>query len=135
MRSIVIAPIEDVLEHRSYAMGPGVHDRAVIVATLKSPALVKAFIAEEGLMPKLYGRDWNANARKWKTDNPQKIPTLWDAYNFFSKRNLSKTDNAKTGLITVAIEWNNPQEAASWVGKLVARTNALGPVNTSATPR
>lgn len=102
----------------------GGSDRAVAIATLKSRALIEPFIQEKNLLPKLYERQWDAAAGRWKDPDPNKIPTLWQAYNDFVAQVLKVSEDKKTGLVTVAVEWKDPQEAQQWVTELIARTNA-----------
>jgi uncharacterized protein involved in exopolysaccharide biosynthesis len=98
-------------------------DRSVAIATLKSRTVIEAFIQEKNLLPKLFEARWDADAGKWKRSDPKYIPTVWRGYIAFSKDILKVTDDKKTGLLTVAIEWRNPEEAQQWVTELIARTN------------
>lgn len=98
-------------------------ERAVAVATLKSRVLIETFIDEKKLLPKLYASKWDAETGKW-TVAPDKVPTTWQAYNDFTKRVLKIVEDRKTGLVTVGVEWRDPEEARDWVSELIARTNA-----------
>lgn len=99
-------------------------DRSVSIATLKSRALIESFIKERDLLPKLYPEKWDGEARSWKSADPRKIPSLWQAYNDFTRDILRVTEDRKTGLVTVSIEWEQPEEAQAWVTELISRTNA-----------
>jgi uncharacterized protein involved in exopolysaccharide biosynthesis len=98
-------------------------DRAVALATLRSRALIEAFIREKNLLPKLYESKWDAAAGKWKT-TPEATPTVWEAYRLFMRKVLKVSEDKKTGLVTVAIEWDDPEESSQWVTELIERTNA-----------
>lgn len=97
-------------------------DRAVAIATLRSRVVVEAFIREKGLLPKMYPSMWDAETAAW--EDPDDVPTTWEAYNDFTEDILIVTDDQSTGLIEVAIEWRNPQEAQEWATALVRRANA-----------
>jgi uncharacterized protein involved in exopolysaccharide biosynthesis len=97
-------------------------DRAVAIATLQSRVVVEAFIRDRGLLPKLYPSRWNAEAAAW--EDPDDVPSTWEAYNDFTEDILVLTDDTSTGLVEVAIEWRDPQEAQEWASELVARANA-----------
>jgi uncharacterized protein involved in exopolysaccharide biosynthesis len=103
---------------------------AVSVATLRSRALTETFIAEEKLLPVLFYRQWDAEAASWKKQwfaeegDEAGGPTLWHAFRYFDKDIRSTREDRKTGLVTLAIEWKDPVEAARWANELVRRTNA-----------
>lgn len=92
---------------------PGSKDKAVAVATLKSRALIERFIAERDLVKVLIDKP-----------DPKDPPTVWDAHELFTKQVFKVTEDKKSGLITVAVEWKDPQLAADWVADLVSRANA-----------
>ena len=98
------------------------------IATLKSRELTKAFIKEEGLMPILFENDWDAEKKAWKKrwwnfSDGKDGPTAWDAYKLFNEKIRSVKVDKKTTLVTVAIEWEDPELAAKWANKLVKRIN------------
>lgn len=91
------------------------------IATLKSRGFTNKLISDENIMPVLFENKWDKNNKQWvDTETP---PTLWDAYNKFNKSIRKVSQDKKTGLITVSIEWKDPVLAAEWVSKLVARIN------------
>lgn len=94
------------------------------LAILKSRALVEGFIKDKELLPILFEDEWDAAAQKWKATDPEKIPTIEDAYKTFSKNILKISEERKTGVITLAVEWKDRQLAAEWANELVRRANA-----------
>lgn len=98
-------------------------DRSVALATLRSRALIEQFITDKALLPKLYESKWNSETKQWKNPDPKKTPTVWQGYNDFTKRVLKISEDKKTGLVIVAIEWTDPQEARDWVTEVIGRTN------------
>lgn len=97
--------------------------RPVVVATLKSRVLIDAFLAEKNLLPVFFKSAWNANTNSWKASDVKKQPSLQKGYELFTKSLLKVSEDKKTGLVTVAIEWKDPVQAAEWVSELVRRTN------------
>lgn len=98
-------------------------DRALTLATLKSRAVVQSFIQDNNLLPELFEKAWDRENKRWKVNDPKEEPTLWHGYEAFSKGILKVTEERKTGLVTVAIEWRDPDVAAAWAKELIARTN------------
>jgi uncharacterized protein involved in exopolysaccharide biosynthesis len=100
--------------------GTGGGDRAMALATLKSRVVIQAFIQENHLLPILFEKAWDLDNKRWKSGAP---PTLWHGYKFFSENLLKVTEDRKTNLVVIAIEWRDPEVAAAWVTDLIARTN------------
>ncbi len=92
------------------------------IAKLKSRSFTDAFIKDHKLMPVLFADIWDEQGKRWLVDAEEDIPTLWDAYKKFDDiRNVS-TDK-KTGIVTLSIEWQDPELAAQWANILVERIN------------
>jgi uncharacterized protein involved in exopolysaccharide biosynthesis len=101
----------------------GGSNRAVALATLRSRVIIEKFVSENRLLTKLFPDDWDDDAQAWRSADAEDIPTVWQAYNRIRDGILFVTDDKKSGLVTVAVEWREPAEAARWVQELVARTN------------
>jgi uncharacterized protein involved in exopolysaccharide biosynthesis len=99
-------------------------DRAVAMATLQSRVLVETFIKDMNLLPKLYPSKWDEEAGAWKSNDPSRTPTTWQAYTLFTREVMKVIEDKKSGLVSVVVEWKDPQEAQQWATELVARTNA-----------
>ena len=94
------------------------------LATLQSRALTEAFIKDEALLPILFAKRWDKANSKWNDSWTGEAPTLWDGNKKFSEIRDVREDK-KTGLITVAVEWSDPELARKWVTEIVGRTNEL----------
>jgi uncharacterized protein involved in exopolysaccharide biosynthesis len=104
-------------------IGLGGNDYATeeAMAVIKSEQFTEGFIQDNNLMPELFPKAWDAQAGRWKT-GLKKIPSLGAAYRRFNK--LRKmTRDAKSGLITVQIDWKDPVKAADWTNRLIERLN------------
>ncbi len=102
---------------------PGAKNAAERIALLKSRAAIGSFIEHENLMPILYQDRWDAARNSWRTG--VRVPTLYDGIRYFQKRVLTIVDDETTGLITVRMEWSNPQTAAEWANAFVQGVNAF----------
>ncbi|TXH04126.1 MAG: hypothetical protein E6R07_09305 [Nevskiaceae bacterium] len=99
-------------------------DKDVSIATLQSRDLVLSLIKDENLLPILFADQWNESKKAWDVSDPRDVPTLLDGYVLFQKRILKVSEDKKTGLVTLEIEWTDPQLAAHWANEMVRRANA-----------
>ncbi len=115
----------DLLARSGISMGSGGKRVARHIATLGSRALTTAFIEDENLMPLLFpaaaGGEGGARLSFFESEPP----TLWDAYNLFDEKVRFIDLDRSTGLLTLAIEWQDPELAAQWANSLVRRVNDL----------
>jgi uncharacterized protein involved in exopolysaccharide biosynthesis len=93
------------------------------LAVLRSRQFTESFIRDLELLPILYADDWDGAAKKWKT-GPDDQPTMGKAYRFFHKKIRGVSRDKKTGLVTLTIDWSDPQLAADWANELVRRLNS-----------
>lgn len=91
------------------------------LAILQSRRFLGDFIHEENLMPVLFADNWNAEKGS-RTVKKENIPTESDAVGAF-KGILSVSEDRKTGLVTVGVEWKDPVLVAEWANRLVSRVN------------
>ena len=101
--------------------GGGSKDEAI--ALLKSRSLTEKFIDDNHLLPVLFADDWDAVAGQWRAKDPQDVPTMWAAYRLFDEEIRSVTENPKTGLVTIAVEWTDPEQAKTWTDQLIQAVN------------
>jgi uncharacterized protein involved in exopolysaccharide biosynthesis len=105
------------------------------LATLRSRQFLGRFIDENALLVPLFASSWDAdsltsivdedvydvNTGEWLLENGP--PTEHDAFRAMSSILSVSEPDRDTGIITVAITWPNPVEAAEWVNKLVCAIN------------
>lgn len=94
------------------------------IAYLKSRVFIESFINENDLMPILYAKQWDSAKKKWLTDDPDKVPTVWKAYQLFSKDIVDIQLDKKTSLITLTVTWKDREQAVVWANRLIERANA-----------
>mgnify|MGYP003649684975 CR=1 FL=1 len=105
------------------------------IATLMSRQFIGRFIEENNLLVPLFASNWNKSTQNSVIDeniyNPIDIewlresggPTPQEAFRKFSEILTVTGPDRNTGIVTVAISWHNPIEAAEWVNQLVAALN------------
>lgn len=91
------------------------------IAVLESREFTISFIKDRNLLPVLFASKWDAARKKWRTG--KKVPSLLDGYEMFRKRIRSVKLDRSTKLITLAIEWKDPDLAAEWANEMVLRAN------------
>jgi uncharacterized protein involved in exopolysaccharide biosynthesis len=92
------------------------------MATLSSRKLIESFIEQNKLLPVLYAEQWDARHKQWKAGS-EKPPTIQRAVEQFRKEIWSVAEEKKTGLVTVAVVWHDPHQAADWANRLVKNVN------------
>jgi uncharacterized protein involved in exopolysaccharide biosynthesis len=90
---------------------------------LQSGALTEDYIQKNNLLPVLFYKQWDAQARRWKPTTKEKVPTLWKANEFFRKSVRKIVTDTKTGIVNMTITWTDPELAAEWANGLVKLTN------------
>jgi uncharacterized protein involved in exopolysaccharide biosynthesis len=83
------------------------------VAVLKSRDFARAFIEDQALLLVLFADAWDATAGRWKVQ----------AAESFVENVRQVEEDARTGLVTLSIEWGDPELAAAWANLLAARLN------------
>lgn len=93
------------------------------IATLKSRKFNEQFIKDNKLDRILFSDLWDEKNQRWDVSDETEIPTLWDSYEIFNKQVRSIREDRNTGLVTLTIEWQDPETAAQWANDLVTRVN------------
>jgi uncharacterized protein involved in exopolysaccharide biosynthesis len=94
------------------------------IAALQSRLLTNKFIAENGLIPILFANRYEAAEGSAKLKSGEEEPTIEEAYRRFDQRVRHVSESAQTGLITVAVDWRDPDLAARWANDLVKLANS-----------
>jgi len=101
----------------------GSNDQSIeSIALLKSRQFALDFIDDWHLMPILFARKWDPSKDRWKVSE-RSVPTQDDAYELFDRKIRTVTEDKKTSLVTLTIEWKDPKVAAAWATELVRRVN------------
>lgn len=92
------------------------------IATLKSRQFTENFISQNQLISRLFYRKWDAENQTWSVTGDE-VPTLWDAWLYFDRKVRRVSDDKRSGLVVLEIDWIDAAEAAAWANELVARLN------------
>lgn len=96
---------------------------AEALAIMRSKDLAKRFINDLSLLPIFFYDDWDSLRNTWKSADPEDWPDDRDAVAFFHKNIMTAYEDKKTGLVTLRIDWIDPNAAQEWARELVKRTN------------
>jgi capsular polysaccharide biosynthesis protein len=89
---------------------------------LSSREFTYDFLRSEGVIPVLFADRWDARAQRWKSVAEE--PSLETAYRYFVDKVRTVSEDRRTNVIKVTIDWKDPVLAAAWANKIVARINA-----------
>lgn len=92
------------------------------LARMTSREFIYEFIKSKNLMPILFASKWDGERKAWK--NPARAPDLEDGYQFFVSKVFNVSEDRKTELVKVAVDWSDPGLARDWANELVLRLNA-----------
>lgn len=92
------------------------------IAVLCSRQFTERFISDQRLLPVLFSALWDKSSGHWNVP-AQNQPTMGKAFKLFNESIRSITQDKKTGLVTLQIDWRDPVAAADWANQLVARLN------------
>ena len=105
------------------SLGGGGGKTEEAIATLNSRLFADTFIKEKNLMPILFAEIWDEDTKSWRVKEDKNKPTAWKAFKTFSGiRSIS--EDTKTGMFVLSIEWKDPELATQWANSLVERINA-----------
>ena len=93
------------------------------IAVLRSREFGRTFIEDFDLVPVFFHKEWDATNDAWLGDDPEAHPEIRDAIKYFHDNMLKVGEDRDTGLVTLAIEWTDPEVAAEWAKELVVRLN------------
>src|SRR5579859_3943009 len=93
------------------------------IGVLKSRDFARQFIEEQRLLHVLLADNWDERSGRWKETDPHRQPDIRDAIDYFDKHILLVTEDKKTGLFRVDVQWKDPTTAASWANRIVELLN------------
>jgi uncharacterized protein involved in exopolysaccharide biosynthesis len=96
---------------------------AEALAVLASRNFTMDFIEDNDLLPVLFADRWDESTGTWFAGDSAEAPDIRDAVKFFDEDIRTVSRDRETGFVTLAIEWTDPELAASWANLLVERLN------------
>lgn len=100
----------------------GSRDDVEPLAVLKSRGFAQNFIEDHGLTTVLLADKWDAANSQWR-GSKRNWPDIRDAVTYFDKKVRRVIQDRKTGLVTLAVEWKNPDIAAQWANRMASKLN------------
>jgi LPS O-antigen subunit length determinant protein (WzzB/FepE family) len=100
----------------------GSHD-AEYMAILTSRGFIERFITDENLLPILFAERWDTDTNTWRPGLWRRPPTMAEAVRYFEQKVRAIAVDRRTDIITMTIEWPDPEVAARWAGVLISRAN------------
>lgn len=105
-------------------LGSDSTDKDVAMSLLTGREFLGKFVEQEQLLPILFAGRWDASQRQWRSSwFHSEPPTVDDAVKLLQKRIVSVTEDRRTGLIRLNIEWRERTQSAAWANKLVSNVN------------
>lgn len=98
-------------------------DEAITI--MRSRAFTEKLVEENNLLPILFEDNWNAATESWQVSDADEIPTPYLAFKLFDDELRTISIDSTTGLVTLAIEWKDPDLAAQWVSEHIKYVNEL----------
>jgi uncharacterized protein involved in exopolysaccharide biosynthesis len=106
-------------------IGTGGGNVVEAVATLQSRQFARSFIEDRKLLTLLFADDWDQEHGRWIEEDPEEWPDVRDAVEYLQNDLLSVNEDRQTGLVTLAVEWTDPEVAAEWANELALRVNSV----------
>jgi uncharacterized protein involved in exopolysaccharide biosynthesis len=103
-------------------LGGGGNQTVEALAVMRSRRFTIDFIKENSLMPRLFPEQWDAANNEWKGPK-EDVPTYARAYAYFDRKVRKLSEDKKTGIVTLSIDWFDRAEAVSWAEDLIRRVN------------
>jgi LPS O-antigen subunit length determinant protein (WzzB/FepE family) len=91
------------------------------VATLASMGFARDFIVSEKLLPVLFADKWDPQAAQWRSG--EKVPTLEQGVKKFVDHVRDISEDRKSGLVSMTVEWRDPELSARWANQMVDKVN------------
>ena len=94
------------------------------IAVLRSRDFAREFIDDFDLLPVFFADDWDQENSRWLIKDSEDWPDHRDGVKFFERAILTVIDDKATGLVTLTVQWRDPDLAAMWANTLVDRLNS-----------
>jgi uncharacterized protein involved in exopolysaccharide biosynthesis len=103
--------------------GTASNSNAEFIAILRSRDFARSFIEDLDLLHVLFADEWDAEAESWRSPDPEDWPDIRDAVSFFIEHVREVTEDERRGVITLSMEWTDPELSAKWANQFVLRLN------------
>lgn len=98
-------------------------ESAEAIAVLRSRDFARDFIEDFDLLTVFFADQWDTQQKQWRGNDPERAPDIRDGVKYFHENVLRVSEDRQTRMVTLAIEWTQPELAAEWANALVHRLN------------
>lgn len=102
-------------------LGGGADTRKESFARLASSGFARDFIVTGQLLPALFPERWDEKAGQWRAG--EQVPTVEDGVRRFTHDVRAVSEDRKTGLVTLTVDWYDPVLAEQWANGLIDLSN------------
>lgn len=105
--------------------------KAEFISLLRSESFVRGFLQDKGIVGVVYDSHSRGFVRVLKrfVSGSNQLPAanivMADAVEHFRTEILSVSEDKKTGMLVIAVEWTNPEDAADWANSFVGHFNEV----------
>jgi len=115
------ADMLSLIEHDFLVQNNSDNELHRLMARLRSVRFSELFVTENNLMPYIFHKNWDADAKTWKEGFE---PNINEAVEFFRRKmRFAKIDDT-TGLLNISFNTRNPKLSADLANKFVERFNS-----------
>lgn len=97
------------------------------IALMKSRRFSVDFMRDRNLLPILFAGQWNAATKTWTERKwlvlPARPPTFAQAFDYFDQKVRMVSQDKKTRIVTLTIDWFDRAAAVDWANQLIRRLN------------
>ncbi len=104
-------------------IGTGADANVEPVAVLGSREFARELVEDLNLSVVFFADEWNPSEKRWRAGNPGEWPDVRDAVIYFDEEVRRVRQDRRTGLVTLTIDWTDPEMASQWANLLVKRVN------------
>lgn len=104
-------------------LGQSGRRREEFIAYLRSGALAREFVEQQGLVRVFFGSRWNDTTKTFTPDSRGRVPTTGLAAERFMRGVREISVDERTGLLRLSIKWTDPKTASKWANAYVDLSN------------
>jgi uncharacterized protein involved in exopolysaccharide biosynthesis len=117
----IAGPLGSLANLAGISVGGG--DTAEANAVLNSRDLARTYIQRENLLTVFFAKQWDATQKKWKQNDPEDQPDIRDAVRYWDRNLRTVSEDRKTKLVRLTVEWKDPVLAAKWANEFADLLN------------
>jgi uncharacterized protein involved in exopolysaccharide biosynthesis len=102
------------------------HKTVEAIALLRSRDFAENFIRDHDLVHRIFADRWDSAHSMWRPGRwPSAEPSVYDAYQIFDRKIRHVSEDKKTGIVTLSVDWTDAAEGARWANEMIERANEV----------